>query len=118
VAARGIAPRAHAVKPQLAELARGRLEGRPVFLLLLSERKAGLERRQARLTKGAEILHAGAPSLPAFLPAALRINQRRARYCQRRGSRNNGLPHGFPPALPNVEHSTNRNAPSSKLKLC
>src|SRR5262249_20117465 len=62
-ARRRVPPRRPMVEPQLAELARRLLEGRPALLLLRGQRQPGFERRQSRLAEGPRVLGARAPAL-------------------------------------------------------
>jgi hypothetical protein len=99
VARRGCAHRVHAVEAKLGELAGGLLEGRPVLLLLGTQRQPGLERRQTRLTECPPVLHAWAPALGAVgtRETFLSVNHRRAHYRESSGSDDDALPHGSPP---------------------
>ena len=120
LAGRGVAHRAPAIGPKLAEFPRSLLEGRPILLLVRSQGKASLERSQARLTKCPEILRAGLPPLPPLFQApTLGINQRGAGNSKCRRSEQQ-WPSTSCSLLNNQAWTTlkNRNSSGSKLKLC
>src|SRR5262245_27597883 len=70
VAGLGVAHRAHAVEPQLAVVARGLLEGRPVLLLIRRQGEPGLERGEPRLAERAHVVAVELLTLPAVEAAA------------------------------------------------
>src|SRR4029077_17959519 len=114
-----IAHGAHALQPELAEVARGLLESRPALLLLGGEHQARLERGQPRFPECTEILGVGSPSLTALHASALlRIDERSPGNRERRRPGNDGLPHVVTSTKLDHAHSTNANAPRGKLKLC
>src|SRR5262247_3860146 len=83
-----------AVDPQLGELARGLLEGRPILFLLGGQREASFEPGEASFTVGAQVLNVRAPSLRVLTARTiLRIDHRAARDDKHGGACCDRFPH-------------------------